>query len=257
MVLNIVVLWLPSPRFSPSHLNINGDKPWEQWQLKGDYFECNCCKLGCPPLAQADLAELDWIEWIISLMLNTSFWKIWRLIITWTGSPWDSFCFRIYCQEILLLVGSTAHRRWNSTWACPHTCWWCMGHWTEKLLWIDHVHHMTNWPTAWSLPWWGSHAAWHNRCSPRSCRSRCSPLGWQTVWLTYSEPPASPRLGSCPPGQGGTVGDCEFCVFYLASLQTAKMILLQTQDHKRRHLWQLPLLFAVLTRYCFLLVLIT
>ena len=24
MVLNIVVLWLPSPRFSPSHLNING-----------------------------------------------------------------------------------------------------------------------------------------------------------------------------------------------------------------------------------------
>ena len=83
-------------------------------------------------LAQADLAELDWIEWIISLMLNTSFWKIWRLIITWTGSPWDSFCFRIYCQEILLLVGSTAHRRWNSTWACPHTCWWCMEHWTEN-----------------------------------------------------------------------------------------------------------------------------
>ena len=24
MVLNIVVLWLPSPRFSPSHLNTNG-----------------------------------------------------------------------------------------------------------------------------------------------------------------------------------------------------------------------------------------
>ena len=170
-------------------------------------------------------------------------------MITWTRSPRDSFCHRMYCQEILMLVSSTAHHRSNSTWACPHTCWWCREHWTEHVIFI-----ICQCSTSQRLPRSDSHADGHDGCSPRSCHSRCSPLGWQTVWLTYSEPPASPRLGSCPPGQGGTVGDCEFCVFYLASLQRW---FCYKPRITREDLYRLPLLFPVLTRYCFLLVFIT
>ena len=128
-----------------------------------------------------------------------------------------------------MLGGSTAHRRWNSTWACPHTCWWCMEHWTEKLLWTDHVHHMTHLLETppvrqpCSLTYW--------------MQSPLLPQSMFTPWLTNSltdlfGTPCLAPAGQLPAWSGGDSWRLRVLCFLLGF--SAKMILLQTQDHKRR-----------------------